>query len=194
MERTLIIIKPDALQRGIAGDIIHRFEKIGLKIVGCKMFIPNEELLNKHYPVDREDFIIGMANKTIENATEQGIDVAKMFGSSDPKKIGLQLQKWLVDFMTSAPVIAMVLEGPHAIELVRKLRGHTLPLKAMPGTITGDYSFDSSSLGNAQARPIKNLMHASGNAEEAEFEVSLWFGEDELYSNYETLHQTFMNK
>jgi len=194
MEQTLVVIKPDALQRGIAGEIIHRFEKIGLKIVGCKMFIPTEELLNMHYPVDREEFILGMANKTLENCNELGIDVKKTFGSDDPKKIGLQLQKWLVEFMASAPVVAIVLEGPHAVELVRKHRGHTLPLKAAPGTITGDYSFDSSSLGNQQARPIKNLVHASGSIEEAKFEVGLWFEASELFSDYETVHQKLMNQ
>ena len=101
MEQTLIVIKPDALQRGLAGEIVHRFEKIGLKIVACKMFVPSEELLNKHYPVDREEFILGMANKTLENCLELGIDVKKTFGSDDPSKIGLQLQKWLVVIMIS---------------------------------------------------------------------------------------------
>jgi len=194
MERTLVIIKPDAIQRGISGEIISRFEKVGLKMIGLKMFIPTKDLLNKHYPVDRDDFIVGMAQKTIDNCKEQGISVKKIFNTDDPKKIGLQLQKWLVDFMTYSPVVALVLEGPHAIEVVRKIRGDTLPVKAMPGTITGDYSFDSSSLGNEQGRPIKNLVHASGNKEEAGFEVDLWFDNSELHSDYETVHQSYMHK
>jgi len=191
MERTLIIIKPDAIQRGIIGDIIARYEKVGLKIIGMKMFVPTKELLDKHYPVDREEFITGMGNKTLENYHELGMDPNDYFGTDDPNAIGREIQKWLVDFMVSSPVIAVVLEGPHAIEVVRKIRGHTLPFKAQPGTITGDYSFDSSSLANGDMRPIRNLVHASGNAEEAEFEIDLWFEKDELNS-YDTIHQQHM--
>ncbi|HSX44024.1 MAG TPA: nucleoside-diphosphate kinase [Candidatus Saccharimonadales bacterium] len=191
MERTLIILKPDAVQRGIIGEIITRFEKVGLKIVGAKLFIPSRDLLNKHYPKDREEFITGMGNKTLDNYKELNIDPHKHFGHDDPNKIGLEVQKWLVDFMASAPVFAVVLEGPHAIEIVRKIRGNTLPLKAQPGTITSDYSFDSSSLANNDMRPIRNLVHASGNAEEASFEIALWFKPEELFS-YETVHQKHM--
>ena len=191
MERTLIVLKPDAVQRGIIGDVIGRFEKVGLKVVGAKMFIPSKDLLNKHYPVERKEFITGLGNKTLENYKEQGINPHDDFGHDDPHKIGLVVQKWLVDFMTSAPVFAMVLEGPHVIEVVRKIRGHTLPLKAAPGTITGDYSFDSSAIANSALRPIRNLVHASGNAEEAEFEIGLWFSKKELF-DYETVHQKNM--
>lgn len=191
MERTLVVIKPDAIQRGIIGDIITRFERVGLKIVGAKMFIPSEDLLNHHYPKEREEFIKGMGQKTLDNYKELGIDPKTHFGHDDALKIGLQVQKWLVDFMISSPVFAMVLEGPHAIEVVRKIRGHTLPLKAQPGTITGDYSFDSSSIANNDLRPIRNLVHASGNPEEAAFEIDLWFAPDELFE-YGTIHQNHM--
>jgi len=191
MEQTLVVIKPDAIQRSIVGDIVTRFEKVGLKIIALKMFIPSEELLNKHYPVERKEFIEGMGNKTLDNYKELDMDPLKYFGSDDPHEIGLTVQKWLVDFMVADPVIAMVLEGPHAIEVVRKIRGHTLPLKAQPGTITGDYSFDSSSIANNDMRPIRNLVHASGNAEEAAFEVDLWFDKDEIY-DYESVHQKHM--
>lgn len=191
MERTLIIIKPDAIQRGIVGDVITRYEKVGLKLIGMKMFIPDKGLLNKHYPVDREEFIVGMGNKTLENMENLGLDPIEKFGHKDPHKIGVEIQKWLVDFMAESPVIAIVLEGPHAIEVVRKIRGHTLPLMAQPGTITGDYSFDSSSIANNDMRPIRNLVHASGNKDEAEFEINLWFKPDELYE-YDTVHQRHM--
>lgn len=191
MERTLVILKSDAVQRGIMGDIISRFEKVGLKVVGMKMLVPDEGLANKHYPVERREFIEGMGNKTLENYREQGRDPKAEFGHDDPHKIGLQLQKWLVEFITSGPVVAFVLEGPHAVELVRKIVGHTLPAKAQPGTIRGDYSFDSSALANDNKRPIRNLIHASGNVEEAEFEVQLWFNPDELFE-YDTVHQRHM--
>ncbi|MCA9324748.1 nucleoside-diphosphate kinase [Candidatus Saccharibacteria bacterium] len=188
MERTLIILKPDAVQRGLMGEIISRFEKIGLKIIAGKFFIPTKELLDKHYPVDRTEFIDGMGQKTLDNYKELGIDPQKAFGSDDAHEIGLTVQKWLVDFMITGPVFALVLEGPHAVEIVRKVRGHTLPVKAEPGTITGDYSFDSSSMANSENRPIRNLVHASGSKEEAEFEIQLWFDADEIY-DYDTHHQ-----
>lgn len=191
MERTLVILKADAVQRGIMGDIISRFEKVGLKVVGMKMLVPDEGLANKHYPVERREFIEGMGNKTLENYMEQGKDPLVEFGHADPHKIGLQVQKWLVEFITSGPVVALVLEGPHAVELVRKIVGHTLPAKAQPGTIRGDYSFDSSALANDSKRPIRNLIHASGNVEEAEFEVKLWFKPEELFE-YDTVHQRHM--
>lgn len=191
MERTLVVLKPDAVQRGIVGEIISRFEKTGLKIIGMKMFIPSDEIMNKHYPSEREEFVKGIGERTLESYKEAGLDVKKQFGHEDPIRVGAEVRKWLVDFMRSGPVIAMVLQGPHAIEVVRKLRGHTLPQKAMPGTITGDYSFDSSYVANSANRPIRNLVHASGNTEEAEYEISLWFTDAELFE-YETIHQKHM--
>jgi len=95
--------------------------------------------------------------------------------------------------MTSGPVLAFVLQGPHAIEVVRKIVGFTLPQKSQPGTIRGDYSFDSSYLANKNKRPIRNLIHASGNKEEAEFELSLWFSETDLF-DYDTVHQAHMRE
>jgi nucleoside-diphosphate kinase len=120
------------------------------------------------------------------------MDAKDQFGTDDAAKIGGEVRQWLVDFMRSGPVFAMVLEGPHVIEVVRKLVGSTLPQKANPGTIRGDHSYDSPHLANANARPIKNLVHASGNVEEAEFEIGLWFAESELHS-YDTIHQKHMN-
>ncbi len=191
MEKTLIILKPDAIQRGIVGDIITRFEKVGLKIVGLKMLTPEDDRLARHYPKDRSELIEGIGNKTLNNYKELGIDPKKQFGHADAYKIGMQVHGWLVDFMKSGPVIAAVLEGPHAIEVVRKITGFTLPTAAQPGTIRGDYSFDSSALANAGKRTIRNLVHASGNREEAEYEIPIWFDEDELH-DYETIHQKHM--
>lgn len=193
MEKTLVILKPDAMQRGIAGEIITRFEKVGLKMVAAKMVVATRELADRHYPVSRTEFIEGMGNKTLENYEEQGVDPIKELGTSDPHEIGLQLQKWLVDFITAGPVLAFVLEGPHSVELVRKICGHTLPSKSQPGTIRGDYSFDSSLLANKGKRPIRNLVHASGSVEEAEFEVGLWFSESEIH-DYQAIHQHHMTK
>lgn len=191
MEQTLIIFKPDSVARGLVGEIITRFEKIGLKIVGMKMLMVSRELADKHYPASREDFIKGMGGKTLENYQKLGIDAKKEFGSVDPKEIGLKIREWLVDMITAGPVITMVLEGPHAVELVRKVVGHTLPLMSVPGTIRGDYSYDSSYLANTRSRPIKNLLHASGNLEEAQFEVKLWYTSKELMS-YKRVEEDIM--
>jgi nucleoside-diphosphate kinase len=191
MQQSLVIIKPDALQRGIGGDIITRFERAGLKMVGCKMLNPDRQLADQHYPKDRDTFIVGMAQKTLESCKEQGIDVIEQFGTDDPKEIGLKLQNWLVDFITSSPVLAMVFEGPNAIEVIRKITGPTMPAKAAPGTIRGDYSFDSAAQANVDKRPVRNLIHASGDAEEAAFEIKLWFKSDELFE-YDTIHQQHM--
>lgn len=191
MEKTLIILKPDAVQRGLIGEIVGRFEKAGLKMIAAKMIRPSQEIADKHYPKERREFIEGMANKTLANYKEQGLDAKSEFGTDDPYELGLKIQKWLVDFLTSGPVIAMVLEGPHAIELVRKICGNTLPIKANPGTVRGDFSFDSSVLANLGKRSIRNLVHASGDSKEADFEIKLWFTDDELHS-YDAVHQKHM--
>jgi nucleoside-diphosphate kinase len=190
-EQTLIIFKPDSVARGLVGTITARFEKVGLKIVAAKMMMVNRELADKHYPASREAFINGMGGKTLENYQDTGIDPIKEVGSADPHEIGLKIREWLVDMIIAGPVLAMVLEGPHAVELVRKMVGHTLPLKSAPGTIRGDYSFDSSYLANVGKRPIKNLLHASGELEEAKYEVALWFSSDEIMS-YERVEEHIM--
>ncbi len=181
-EQTLVVLKHDAVARGLIGEVIGRFEKVGLKLVGARMVQVNAELANKHYPLERREFIEGMGNKTLENYEALGKDAKKELGTNDPHEIGKVIQGWLVDFITSGPVFAMVLEGPHAVELVRKMVGHTLPLKADMGTIRGDFSFDSSFLANTGNRPIKNLIHASGSLDEAEYEIPLWFNIDDIYS------------
>jgi len=191
MERTLVVLKPDAVQRGIVGEIITRFERVGLKIVAAKLFIPSRELLDRHYPSDRKEFVEGLGNRTLQSYQEMGLDPIEQFGHEDAARIGEQVRTWLTDFMRSGPVFAFALEGPHAIEVVRKIVGSTLPQKAQPGTIRGDYSFDSSYLANSANRPIKNLIHASGNQEEAAFELDLWFSDDEV-AEYDTIHQKNM--
>lgn len=191
MEKTLIILKPDAVQRGLVGEVIGRFEKAGLKIVAAKMIVASQDLADKHYPLDRKEFIKGLGKNTLISYEKQQLDVKAQFGSLDPYKIGLEVQGWLVNFLKSDPVLAMVLEGPHAIEMVRKICGITMPLNAQPGTIRGDYSFDSAALANSAQRSIWNLVHASGNQEEAEFEIGLWFSDSEIHK-YETIHQKHM--
>ncbi|HZP55867.1 MAG TPA: nucleoside-diphosphate kinase [Candidatus Saccharimonadales bacterium] len=182
MEKTLVLLKPDAVERGLVGEIISRFEKADLKLLATKMVWPDEELAQKHYPTSRHEFIQGMGNKTLESHAEAGEDVKAIFGTEDPHEIGLQLQKWLVDFLVSGPVIALVLKGENAIKKVREIAGHTIPAKAESGSIRGDYSDDSALKANAEKRSLKNLVHASGSQEEAEFEIGLWFSSDELHN------------
>lgn len=181
-ERTLVLVKPDGVKRGIIGDIITRFEKAGLKIVGMKMVWVDEGMVSKHYPSDREDFIIGMGKKTLETYEKYGKDPNEELGTMDPKEVGLMINKWNMDFLTSGPVIALALEGIHAIDNVRRIAGNTLPSFAGPGTIRGDYSVDSPSIANARKRSVRNIVHASGNEEEAKYELQLWFRENEFYS------------
>lgn len=181
-EKTLVLLKPDAVERGLVGELITRFERAGLKLLAAKMVRPSQELADKHYPKERTAFIEGMGNKTLESYREGGHDPIATFGTEDAHEIGIMLQKWLVDFITSGPVMAMVLSGPDAVNTVRDLRGHTIPVKAAKGTISADYSDDSPVKANAEKRSIKNLVHASGDKEEAEFEINLWFTEDELHS------------
>jgi len=191
MEQTLVVLKPDTVARGIMGEIISRFEKVGLKIVAAKLVKIDRELADKHYPLSREAFIKGMGQKTLDNYKSLGVDVKKELGSDDSYEIGKTIREWLVEMIVAGPVLAFVLEGPHAVELVRKICGHTLPLLSAPGTIRGDYSYDSSYLANTGKRPIKNLLHASGNTEEAKYEIPLWFAPEEIYS-YERVEEKAM--
>lgn len=182
LERTLVLLKPDAVTRGISGEILSRFEKAGLKIIGLKMVWVDDELVKKHYPSDREEFLIAMGKKTLETYEKYGRDPNEEIGTMDPKTIGLMINKWNINFISSGPVIAVVLEGNHVIDNVRRLAGHTLPTFAAPGTIRGDYSVDSPALANEQKRSVRNIIHASGNTEEAKYEIELWFRQSELYS------------
>lgn len=191
IEQSLVILKSDAVARGLIGEIVSRLEHCGLKMVASKMKHADEKLAKKHYPDDREEFIRGLGEKSLENYRKFGIDPIKKMGTDDSKKIGLMVRGWLVEYISEGPVFAMVWEGPHAVELIRKLCGHTLPLSASPGTIRGDLAYDSSYLANSAKRAIKNLMHASGSLEEARYEIPLWFSSSEIYS-YERVEEKVM--
>lgn len=162
VEQTLIILKPDALQRGIVGEIVNRFEKVGLKIVGAKMIQPSRDDYYHHYET------IG---KMVSRRGEEVFDAT-------------------LKFMNRGPVLAMVLEGIEAASLVRKMVGGTEPKSADPGTIRGDYAHMSYTHGDAQKIGIPNLIHASGDADEAKQEIAHWFSESELFE-YTTLHEAY---
>jgi nucleoside-diphosphate kinase len=180
-ERTLVVIKPDGVQRGLVGEILARLERAGLKVVALKMLRAPRDLLERHYP-DHDDFLRTVGGKTKEAFEAYGLDVRERMGTDDPREVGARVRGWLVDFMASGPVVAAVVEGVHAVSAVRKLVGKTLPVFAEPGTIRGDFSTDSPTLANLERRPVRNLVHASGTVEEAEFEVRLWFREEEIHA------------
>ncbi len=162
LEQTLVLFKPDALQRGLVGDILTRFERVGLRIVGTKMLAPERN----HYETHYEEI-----GKLKTRAGEQIFDIT-------------------LDMMNSGPVIAMVFEGVEAVSLVRKLVGGTEPKSAQPGTIRGDYSHMSYGYADDKGKGIPNLIHASGDPEEAVKEINHWFSDSELY-DYEALHEKF---
>lgn len=180
-ERTLMFLKPDGVQRGLVGEVLARFERAGLKVVGMKMVHARRELLDRHYPSD-ESFLRTIGGKTKDAFATYGLDVRAQTGTDDPLAIGRQVRGWLIDYVSSGPVAAFVLEGIHAVSAVRKLVGDTLPYRAAPGTIRGDFSIDSPTVANLLKRPVRNLIHASGSIEEAAMEIPLWFQPGELHA------------
>lgn len=178
-EQTLVLIKPDGLMRGIACQILQRFEQAGLKIVGLKILRADRSRLDGHFPKS-EKWIVEMGEKTLETYKEYGLDPIETLGTKDPKEIGEKIKQWNYDYLMMGPVIAAILEGIHAIDTVRKFVGHTLPYRAAPGTIRGDFSINSPDLANVAGSACKNLIHASGNKKEAEQEIACWFNPDEI--------------
>jgi nucleoside-diphosphate kinase len=173
--RTLVIIKPDGIQRSLVGEIINRYERIGLKLVAMKMLVPTAEMIEKHYTLDPQWRKV-TGEKTIKGYLDKGLKP----WTTDPLKVTEVLLEKLKKYMTSGPVIAMVWQGTHAVKIVRKLTGGTEPLTSDVGTIRGDYVLDSYQISDGDGRAIRNLVHASGSAEEAEDEIKHWFSKKEI--------------
>jgi len=177
-ERSCVLIKPDGVQRGLIGEIITRFEKKGLKIVAMKMVWPSEEQAKSHYYwSDKEKEESGQ--RTIEAYKSAGLKVSKT-----AKEFAEETQRKLYRYLQTGPILAMVVEGAHAIAHIRKIRGHGNPLNADVGTITADLTIDSYVVADESDRAARNLVHASGNVEEAEREIKVWFDENEIL-NYD---------
>lgn len=174
MEETLVMIKPDGVQRRLVGRILSRFEDVGLTIRAMRWMVASRDLVARHYP-DSEEWLRTVGEKTLMSYREYDLDPLSAMGTADPLEIGRKVKAWLVDFITSGPVVVMVLGGNHAVQIVRKLVGNTIPAFADPGTIRGDFAMDSPDWANAEQRPVENLVHASGSVEEAEAEIALWF-------------------
>lgn len=187
IQRTLVLIKPDAIKRGITGELIHRFERAGLKMVAVKLVQADASLASKHYPSTKE-WELRVGGNTLRDCKEYGIDVKANIGTEDPQEIGKMVRLWNEDFLKSGPVLAIIFEGVHSVERVRALVGPTVPILAPAGTIRGDFSLDSAIGANRRKRAIYNLVHASGTEEEARDEIKLWFGDDPIL-NYRRIHE-----
>jgi nucleoside-diphosphate kinase len=158
IERTLVLLKPDAIKRGLMGEIITRFEKAGMKIVAMRLARVNEDKAKEHYTED--------------------ISIRR----------GEHVRKYLVDFITSSPVLAFVVEGVDVIENVRMMVGATEPKSALPGTIRGDYAHISYKHADSQQKVVQNLIHASADKNDAEREIYVWFNQDEMF-DYKTVYE-----
>jgi len=187
VQKSLVLMKPDAVKRGIIGEILHRFERSGLKMVAVKLCQVDEDLAAKHYP-DSNEWKQKVGQRTLDDCAKYGIDVVANMGTNDPIKVGDIVKKWNMDFLMSGPVLSIVFEGVNAIERVRSLVGETVPTRAMPGTIRGDFSLDSAIAANRRKRTIYNLIHASGSEDEAKEEIKLWFKNEPMLS-YRRVHE-----
>ncbi len=178
-ELTFVMVKPDGVRKGLTGEIIRRFEQRDLKIVALEMFTPTVKQLDEHYPKD-EAWIRRLGQKSLSTYEKYNIDPKDELGTADEFEIGTRVRKWLLDYMASAPLVKMIVQGIHAVDVVRKIAGPTLPYKAEVGTIRGDFSIDSPLLANKEKRAVMNLLHASETPEEAAHEIEHWFGKVKL--------------
>ena len=182
-EQTLVIVKPDGIQRALIGEIVKRYERLGLKLVALKMLVPTEAMIEGHYLLD-PNWKKNVGEKAIASYVKKG----ETPPSSDPIEVANLVVERLKKYMTSGPVIAKVWEGAHAVELVRKITGGTEPRSASIGTIRGDFVVDSYQMADSDGRAIRNLIHASGSVSEAQMEIPHWFAFGEIIS-YRVPHE-----
>ncbi|PIT97927.1 MAG: nucleoside-diphosphate kinase [Candidatus Andersenbacteria bacterium CG10_big_fil_rev_8_21_14_0_10_54_11] len=183
VEQTLAIIKPDGVQRGLVGEIIGRFERAGLKIAAMKLVWPEKELVGRHY-ADDETYLKSVGEKALENARSKGANIRET-----ALEIGQRVREANMRYLSSGPVLALVLEGNTAVQTVRNIIGGTNPLTADIGTIRGDLTVDDFAQADIEGRSVRNLMHASGDTAEAKREIDLWFTADHIFA-----YQTVMDK
>ena len=184
-ERTLVIVKPDGIQRGLIGEIVRRFERTGLKFVGFKFLVSTTEQCLAHYNKD-EAWLQRKGERYIEDLKAEGLPVEK-----DARSYGKGIIDTVIRFMTAGPVLAMVIEGNQSVAIVTKITGTTEPLTADVGTIRSDFTVDSYSHSAVQNRSVRNLIHCSESPEDAEREIGVWFKPEELI-NYRTTHERIL--
>jgi len=173
-ERTFVSVKAEGIQRRLIGEVIHRFERRGLKLIACKLVIATREQVEQLYP-DDSAWYENCGRKTLEGYQKRG-----KVDNRSPREIGVWVRNKLIRELVGRPILAMVWQGAHAVELGRKTVGITNALEAPPGTIRGDFSTDSYLLADAQERPVRTIVHASGSIEEAEKDLSVWFDAEEI--------------
>lgn len=192
-EITFVMIKPDGVRRGLTGEIIRRIEQVGLKIVALEMFTATHDQIDNHYPKD-EAWIRRVGEKTKNTYEKFGYDLQTELGTTDVFEVGKMVRGWLLDFMTSGPCVRMVIKGVHAITMIRKLAGATMPSDAELGTIRGDFSIDSAAVANREKRAVYNLIHASETPEEAQHEISHWFSGRDVIADYQRTDDSVFQK
>ncbi|MFA6106556.1 MAG: nucleoside-diphosphate kinase [Patescibacteria group bacterium] len=176
-ERTLVIIKPDGVQRSLIGEIIRRYERVGLKLIAMKITVAGLEMAEKHYyDVGGEEWLEEVGRKARAAYEKKGLKSPYKTNREN----GMAVLKSNAKYLASGPVIAMIWQGAHAVGLVRKITGATEPLSSDVGTIRGDFTLDSYAMADRDSRSVRNLIHASGTVEEAEKEIPNWFKEDEI--------------
>src|SRR3990167_5110906 len=181
IEQTVVLIKPDGVKRGIVGEVITRFERLRFTIKAAKLIWVDSDLVGKHYS-DSKEYCIAVGKNALKNYKLYGLDPMESIGSKKPYEVGKKIREWNMEFISSGPVFALLLEGPQVVKIVRKMVGSLFPLDSAPGTIRGDYATDSFISSNTASRTAENIIHASGSPKEAEFERKLWFKEKEIYS------------
>lgn len=187
-ERTLVIIKPDGIQRSLIGELIHRYERTGLKLVALKMAIPTEKMAIKHYyEVGGDAWLEEVGRKARAAYEKKGLKSPYVNNMENGRAVMMANAKYL----SSGPVIAMVWQGNGAVALVRKITGGTEPLTSDVGTIRGDLTLDSYAMADLDRRSVRNLIHASGTTDEAEKEIAIWFKKDELH-NYRLISEQIL--
>lgn len=173
-ERSLVIIKPDGVQRALIGSIINRFERTGLKFIAMKLIVPKEEQCWAHYNKD-EEWFENKGARVVEDRKVHGMPIEK-----DAREYGKDIVQGNVNFFTSGPVLAFVIEGNQSVAIVKKIVGGTEPTTSDVGTIRGDFTVDSYALSSMDNRAVRNLVHCSDSPEEAEREIPIWFEKNEL--------------
>jgi nucleoside-diphosphate kinase len=184
-ERTLVILKPDAVQRGLIGETIKRIEKTGLKLVALKLVNASEEQLWAHYNKD-DEWYQKKGSNTISEREKHGLPVEK-----EALEYGKDIIRALVKFMSCGPIVPMIWEGNKAVGIVKKLVGSTEPLSSDSGTIRGDYTIDSYELASLDDRAVRNLIHCSDPVSDAEREIPIWFTPEEIL-NYRLLAEQIL--
>jgi nucleoside-diphosphate kinase len=176
-EKSLVIIKPDGIQRSLIGEIVKRFERVGLKLIALKFQIPTKEQTKMHYTID-PDWVQKAGEKALNSFKAQGRDTTEL----NAIDLGNGILGKLQTYMSSGPVVVMAWQGAHAVDVIRKLVGSTEPRTSDVGTIRGDFVHDSYEISNIEGRSVRNVVHASGTVEEALKELEIWFKSDEIIS------------